>query len=469
MKPFSQITVAEFLAMAWPVGKLVYVDATNGSDTKGGRGKGTAFKTLTAAKTAATSGDTIIVLPGTYTENNLLKNGVNWHFLAGAIVNYVDPGTGSGYGIFDDRPTGACVSTISGDGEFKYYGYRVITVGILGMCNVTNAGSTIYFQCKRVDYTTEGGNNSGAFWIQNCTKTVIEVKGDISDPWRGILITDPSDPEAQILTQCSALYWEIGECDFRCNRINMSWYGIYGAERVGNVTPYNLYARVNYMDTEASCLYVVGQTSSYRVWLEGLLFKSVHSALLLYSAGKYYVTAQKLETTGTGNGVIEVNSGSSLQAWITAQKITGAATCFRSLAGAGTTSKIWINAMQLEDSGTSTSLLDILTTGGQVFLNGAFGKITNGKGILKTGTQELRLSNTTLDTSTTNAAANRPVDVSQAGLILDNCVLVAPAAADSIGGGTATVKIYGTTVTNKAKNATITTQVTALTVDANVS
>src|SRR5690242_17818907 len=72
---------------------VLVVDQTNGP-----------FTTLAAAKAEAQSGDTIVVSPGTYNENDLLKDGVNWLFLEGAIVDWNVPSVeDAGYGIFDDR------------------------------------------------------------------------------------------------------------------------------------------------------------------------------------------------------------------------------------------------------------------------------------------------------------------------------------------------------------------------------
>ena len=103
-----------------PTGNLLWVDAVNGNDDLAVRGRMTVpFKTLTKAKTAAASGDTIMVLPGTYNEKNLLKNGVNWHFLPGASVIYL--GTAAG-GIFDtssDGSNGGVTSMITGWGNFQ--------------------------------------------------------------------------------------------------------------------------------------------------------------------------------------------------------------------------------------------------------------------------------------------------------------------------------------------------------------
>ncbi len=115
-----------------PTGNLVWVDHINGVDALAARGGLTIpFKTLTAAKNVAKpatfdgngnvteAGDTVVVLPGLYLdEKNLLKHGVNWHFLPGAVVKYTATGGG---GIFDtssDGTNGAVTSLISGHGEF---------------------------------------------------------------------------------------------------------------------------------------------------------------------------------------------------------------------------------------------------------------------------------------------------------------------------------------------------------------
>lgn len=99
-------------------GALVWVDAVNGRDVTGQRGQvQLPFQTLTAAKAAAVSGDTVLVLPGTYNEKNLARNGVNWHFVNGAVVSYAGGASG---GIFDTTLAGgACTFMVSGQGVFK--------------------------------------------------------------------------------------------------------------------------------------------------------------------------------------------------------------------------------------------------------------------------------------------------------------------------------------------------------------
>jgi len=118
-------------------------------------GTWTAYSTLALAKAAAVSGDTIFVGPGTYDEANLLKNGVNWDFAAGANVAYTGAGNAA---IFDDGPNGAngdasCV--IGGYGTFSHAGTGTISTTGGGVFNIINS-STIYFKAASVTATAAG-------------------------------------------------------------------------------------------------------------------------------------------------------------------------------------------------------------------------------------------------------------------------------------------------------------------------
>src|SRR5438477_12731017 len=98
-------------------GNLVWVDKVNGIDELACRGRMTIpFRTLTEAKKAAQSGDTIIVLPGTYDERDLIKVGVNWHFLNGAIVDY---GGSEDGGLFDTAGLTNVSCVMTGYGQFN--------------------------------------------------------------------------------------------------------------------------------------------------------------------------------------------------------------------------------------------------------------------------------------------------------------------------------------------------------------
>lgn len=134
-----------------PSGNLVWVDPVNGNDDLAVRGRMTVpFKTLTKAKTAAVSGDTIIVLPGTYNENNLLKNGVNWYFMPGAKVSYSGAGAA---GIFDtsaNGSNGAVSSLIAGYGEFII----TATTSTAHVVHASGTGSNLVVQGRRMDSST---------------------------------------------------------------------------------------------------------------------------------------------------------------------------------------------------------------------------------------------------------------------------------------------------------------------------
>lgn len=129
-----------------PTGNLLWVDSVSGNDSLAARGRMVPpFKTLAAAKGAATSGDTIIVMPGTYNERNLLKNGVNWHFLPGAKV--VVTGTGGG-AIFDTSSSygtgGAVTAMITGYGEFSIN----VADSSANVINSAASGSHMFFQAR---------------------------------------------------------------------------------------------------------------------------------------------------------------------------------------------------------------------------------------------------------------------------------------------------------------------------------
>jgi hypothetical protein len=79
-------------------GNVIWVDAINGNDSTGVLGNHSKpFLTLEAARTAATSGDLIYVLPGAYTvtttaTNGIAKDGVNYYFEMGAVVTKTNAG-----------------------------------------------------------------------------------------------------------------------------------------------------------------------------------------------------------------------------------------------------------------------------------------------------------------------------------------------------------------------------------------
>ena len=482
MKKFSEITAAQFTAMAWPTGKVIHVDGTNGSDTKAGRGKAVAFLTLTAAKTAAVSGDLIVVYPGTYAENNLLKNGVNWHFLAGATVDYTEPNTltSPGYAIFDDRPTGACTCKITGHGNFTW---RTPLVGYgpafdeappneavqKGLMFIGTTASDIYFEADTLSFAHLSHDGATPKWVLWVTDGTVTVKCDkIIDLLYGI--STQVDPGTFLESGCGGLFWGIGEMHFTFNSMKTTSYGIWPFQPTAYAGTANLWVTgdlIQSIGLNSSGVYISeaggGASQNYRTWIvvkEIRVTAGSFAGYFLGSRGRHYLTAQKV-SCGTGNG-IEVAASGGGECWLNVQKVSSTASTLK--LSASNTMIVNADINHIED-GTTGIKID----GGTLILRGGICKVTNGKGLSHTsGTS--RIKNLIIDTTTTNNSANNPVSLSAAGCILDGCTLLAPALADSITGAF-TVKIYGTTYANKAKNAGTTVQagLGTLVADANVT
>jgi hypothetical protein len=100
------------------------------------------FKTISAAAATATSGDLILVRPGTYTnESDLLSNGVNYYFQPGAKV--VQQTGVISEPLFVD--SGAVTCEVRGFGEFINEDSSVTEV-----LRITNSSSNIIFEAKLI-------------------------------------------------------------------------------------------------------------------------------------------------------------------------------------------------------------------------------------------------------------------------------------------------------------------------------
>lgn len=135
-----------------PIGNTLFVDAVNGNDATGLRGRlDKPFLTLTAAQTTAVIGDLIYVREGTYNNVGLLgKDQVDWWFDAGAVIIGVNgtqlwvsgaadvPGQNSvGFSV-----TGHAVFQVTND-DFDF-GIQVIGFGS------SNTAAPIFFECDSV-------------------------------------------------------------------------------------------------------------------------------------------------------------------------------------------------------------------------------------------------------------------------------------------------------------------------------
>jgi hypothetical protein len=426
----------------------------SGSDSSGARNReDLPYLTLSAAKAAAVSGDTIIVEAGTYSENNLLKNGVNWHFMPGAIVSYADVDVTNGYGIFDDRATGACVSRITGAGTFIYnIDSNVLARGVFA---TQNNATDLYIEAAKIQITDITGITSiaGGIAVKDCARVVAKV-GNIIDQNYG---TGSS--------YASGCYWEKGECQVTIHgKIQMdNGYTVWCKEpAVATTTGFWLTAHQLDLFVPApgfGSIQIDALTDAYRVWIQAKEITTVGGpAIKQTGGGRVYIQAQKINCTS--GACLQMTGG---KIWISAQKFSSDT---RWLDIAGATTECDVDVLHWEDTSGAGVKNDWLKfTNGTTTIRGNRAKIRQGSCILHTaGTA--RIKGLTIDTTTTNAAGSNPAVLAGNGLILESCLLVAPALADSITGAF-TVKSWNT-LTNKAKNAGTTVQGT-LTVDANVT
>lgn len=146
----GEVTAAQ-LAAAGRRGNTLYVDALYGVDATGTADRvDLPFLTIPAAITAASSGDLVHVRPGTYTAQVVLKNGVNLHFDAGAVVDYSS--SAQGPAIWDNSAAVSCA--ITGAGAFIRSGtgltgsaYSNATFELRGSGSITIEGEYIYNTC----------------------------------------------------------------------------------------------------------------------------------------------------------------------------------------------------------------------------------------------------------------------------------------------------------------------------------
>lgn len=150
------------------VNNTVFVDQAFGSDSTGLRERlDLPFQTITAAQTAALSGDTIHVFPGTYTDYNLGKYGVSFYFSLGANIT-VSTGNRDLFLINDEN-------------DVNVYGYgRFQTTGCIVL--VTRSSGANVANIEGVSAVVENGSTNGSCLIEvNSPTGACEINMEFSD------------------------------------------------------------------------------------------------------------------------------------------------------------------------------------------------------------------------------------------------------------------------------------------------
>jgi len=301
--------------------------------------------------------------------------------------------------------------------------------------------------------------------VNNATRVDIEVD-DISDPNFGQSILDV-DGVTTWQSAGTGVIWAKGETYIKAHTILGSNYGLWAKGDNDGATDANLWMECDFLKSGpgSAAYWSGGVTANWRTWLkcqeiECVAVEGVSGAVNWLGGGRHYVEAQKI--TAPGNVFfVQGAGGFDPSVWLNAQKLSGGGSVAQKLLTVAS-GVLHATVMHFEDNGFAAGAINV--TGGELNLTGGLAKILNGPGIIQSG-GIARISGLRMDTANTNNVANVPVSVSSAGLTLRNCVLVAPALADSVKGDAArTITNYGS-VANKAKNANVTVNVAALIVD----
>jgi hypothetical protein len=337
------------------VGNTVFVDGVFGNDTTGTRqNEDQPFLTLGAAKNAALSGDTIIVRPGTYNERNLLKNGVNWHFIVGAIVSY--NGSSAGY-IFDDSSTGsngAVTSTISGEGRFLSASSANAATGVL---QITNPSTVINFAGEYA-YATNSSTGSPT--------TMMLIEGSISARIRKIeLLTNAQNT--------AAVTWQGGSAFIEADEVTAGGPGLGASYCIWSIPPsipsgqFYVNARlIQNLLSSGVCIYTQGN-STQRTWVTANQILCTNGPSIIALSGFTYVTAEKIL------GQITAYTPLNARLYVTAQKLSPS-TLAQSLIdiNANSMKYVTLNINQIEDTGlTGIPLITLQGATNKVQINNA--------------------------------------------------------------------------------------------------
>lgn len=432
-------------------GHLIYVtQSTTATDTRTGLSAydpAKPFATLGAAKSAASSGDTILVGPGSYSITaSLAKNGVNWWFSPGASVMRSDD---NAEGIWDDGGS-AMQFTVDGAGDFtqrNFVGFNAI--------NCSHADSVIVIRVRNLTSHADGDGNVNLI-NSSAGKLFVSFNEALCD-----------DGGAGGGGDNHGVWWLNGEMHVEGKRLYCPTGGYYGVGGSVSATPTgDGFVNIDEIVSDQAPIYTTsGTDTAAALWVRTQVAKNVGaSGLGVVASGnnRLYVTAQKIFGTVACNG-----SGSPLF-YLESDKVSAVANGTNGgenllqIALAGAVARITVRHWDVNGHTGDT----MTVSAGSVELRGGDLVAGTAKGMIISGGTS-RAQGLRIDTS--GSSSQNPVTKSGGTLVLDGCTLVAEGTRDSITSGTAqNVKVYNGTVTNRAKNANITIQVGSLTVDSNV-
>lgn len=436
-------------------GSLVFVDSDLGSDSTGLRDRADRpFLTLTSAKAAAISGDTIIVRPGTYNEKNLLKTGVNWWFYPGASVIYTGVAAGA---IFDDGVNGTAGAVIS-----QVLGYGTFTSDAGGVLNISNALTNLQLAGITASSVTIATlAMSGGTVVLNFTTVSGKVTpvafsgGGCTLTSANILSLIAGGSQAMVLSGGTHLIYSDTIVSANSSAILVS------GTTSGRIVANTILGNGAGVQINSSGDFVVDASS----------ITGNNAALsLIGSGGTARITADRLTSSGPATATVSISGSTSNH--VQARKITSAAPPAIELSGSGVNRII---ADQASSTGSEvvtiasgagvhylkineyagTSALDVDTTlGVTVSLTvdgGKFGTGTENGGVVvgAVGTVILTLLGVRV-----NGVISLPAAMNN--LTIKDCLLVTSALNSIATGGACNVRNYGFSNSNKAADGGVT-------------
>lgn len=407
-------------------GNVVVVDGLAGSDATGMRLRNDRpFLTLTAAKNAAVAGDTLYVRPSVYLGTNLLKRGVNYWFESGAIVTNNGPS-----GIFDDKLTGATTNLIGGFGDFRLLmetNQFQAAIGAEGVLVVTNLGSYIILHGTRLQIRSFENSSLGtiaAVHVRNCTYVSVDVD-EIVDPDFDRQSFNPSDPETEIFSTASGVYWQRGDVHISCKRMIIeSGYSIWGDEPLATATNSLYYVGNLVKNKKSNCYYMSGTSDNYKLWIKVIESEATEGSVISSIAGGGKVYMDGFQKISAGGSALINNAG--IRLWINGQKATAltANTTILDLDNGYTDAVI----VEYETATARTHLPAVVdVVGGTNFLHGGRLIATNGIGMKFGGSHATRVKDMVVRTVNSGSGpTNEPMQSITNGLALQNSYLIAP-------------------------------------------
>jgi hypothetical protein len=377
---------------------------------------------LYALRLATPAGSTIVVGPGLYTVGvtNLLANGVNWHFMNGAVISN---NVGSVHApCFDNSGSGnngALTSSITGDLELIYDSNLAVGV-VSAPVLISNAQSVVDFQCKTIKCCS-GNNYGSALLVWTCLKSDFLVKKRIDCAYR--------DSGQGNVSGASGMYWAEGETYLRTPEIICyTEAAIWSAGLNG--LPANLWVDCNrIVSSNYTAITMQGNSVDTKIWvraneISGSVFNGVPfgGSVLDTQGGKLYVTANKIFTLGGSNiasGMILNNGG---QIWLDCQKVT---TTNKEPFFVGSGGESYLRVNQWEDSGPGENKRqhNFSIVGGTNHFFGGVSRTQWGPAFHQTGGQ-LFLNDMIVNTKTFLAESNACLWITGGTNYLKNCVFV---------------------------------------------